>query len=823
MNPWEESWDTKGVKLSFDDALKAEGLTGKAADIARSIYQQESSSGKNTKTSNAGAVGGMQIIPATFKSVADKDWDINDPFHNSRAGIRYVKQLYEQAGGDPALTAAGYYGGPGGLEKARRGVAVSDPRNPNAPTTLQYGEQVAARLPKEKGLLQRGVEAVIPSANAGEPNYGRRTDGTPKGRGFLGELKRPDGDISTEVSVGVNIGGKEMDIPLLVPTLTKQEIDEVLSGGRPSEGVVRKAAEFAKQRIAQGKSVFAGSDESPTANSAEAKMPWEEQWEAPPKSAKREKTGVERAINAVAAVTNPLGGLVDAATGGEASIGAARGIKDVIDTGAGYLSKLGGADEAARVQAMNEAGKQDFQQNYGDSTAASAGRVAGNVVATVPLTNALGAGAAAAGASRLGNAIASGGMSTGAKVAPGATNMLRDLALRSAGAGVGGYVTGEAVEPGSGLLTGGISAAMPPVVKGLGALGSAAARTFRGPQVPPNVLAAATQAQEAGYVIPPTQVKPTLGNRLLEGMSGKITTAQNASARNQEVTNRLAKQAIGAQELSPEGLAMVRSRANQAYTDLGNFGAIKADDTFAKTVRGAGQRAEGFAKDFPELVNKDTEQLIESFAGKSSFDSQSAIEAIKRLREGQRTVLGNPQASAEAKAFGRTQGKLADALEGLVERNLQQAGKPELLTAFRDARKTLARVYDVEKVMNPASGSVDARKLGNALKKGRLTGELKTAAEFGQNFPKAAQAVEGMGSLPQLSPLDWATAGGVSAATGSPLGALGLVARPAARRAALSGPVQRGLTRPGNLLSLSPDESALLPLYRGGPLLATDR
>lgn len=159
----------KTAKDPFEGALKAEGISGPVADIARSIYQQESGSGKNTKTSNAGAVGGMQIIPGTFKSVADKDWDINDPTQNARAGLRYVKQLYEQAGGDPALTAAGYYGGPGGLEKARRGVAVSDPRNPTAPTTLQYGQQVAARIPKEKGMIQRGVEALVPSAEAAQP------------------------------------------------------------------------------------------------------------------------------------------------------------------------------------------------------------------------------------------------------------------------------------------------------------------------------------------------------------------------------------------------------------------------------------------------------------------------------------------------------------------------------------------------------------------------------------------------------------------------------------------------------------------------------
>ena len=134
------------TKDLFEEALAAEGITGQLAEVARSIYKQESGGGKNTKTSNAGAVGGMQILPGTFASVADKGWDINDPMMNARAGIRYIKQMDKLAGGDPALTAAGYYGGPGGLEKARRGIAVSDPRNPNAPNTLQYGQQVAARL-----------------------------------------------------------------------------------------------------------------------------------------------------------------------------------------------------------------------------------------------------------------------------------------------------------------------------------------------------------------------------------------------------------------------------------------------------------------------------------------------------------------------------------------------------------------------------------------------------------------------------------------------------------------------------------------------------
>lgn len=138
-------------------ALLEEGISGDVASIADSIYQQESGRGKNTKTSNAGAVGGMQIIPATFKRFADKDWDINDPVHNARAGVRYIAHLNNIAGGDPALTAAGYYGGEGAINKAKKGIAVSDPRNPKAPNTLQYGKQVADRM-KQKFTSDEDAE-----------------------------------------------------------------------------------------------------------------------------------------------------------------------------------------------------------------------------------------------------------------------------------------------------------------------------------------------------------------------------------------------------------------------------------------------------------------------------------------------------------------------------------------------------------------------------------------------------------------------------------------------------------------------------------------
>ena len=97
-----------------------------------------------------------------------------------------------------------------------------------------------------------------------------RADGTKKGKGFLGVLKRPDGSVSTEISVGVKIGGKEVEIPTLVPTLTKEEIDYLLNSDLDSKNMFKnpvgkailiKAYDHATQRMLQGQSPFADQGE----------------------------------------------------------------------------------------------------------------------------------------------------------------------------------------------------------------------------------------------------------------------------------------------------------------------------------------------------------------------------------------------------------------------------------------------------------------------------------------------------------------------------------------------------------------------------------
>jgi len=90
--------------------------------------------------------------------------------------------------------------------------------------------------------------------------FGNRNDGTKKGSGFLGVLQRPDGKVSTEISVGVDFGAGEMEIPLLVPTLDQEEIKYLLENEpKPSDipkPIMDKAVNHAIQRLKDGKSPF---------------------------------------------------------------------------------------------------------------------------------------------------------------------------------------------------------------------------------------------------------------------------------------------------------------------------------------------------------------------------------------------------------------------------------------------------------------------------------------------------------------------------------------------------------------------------------------
>lgn len=100
------------------------------------------------------------------------------------------------------------------------------------------------------------VEPTKPLEPKEEKDDMKRQDGTDKSTGFFGPQETSDGRIMTEYSVGIEIDGKEVEIPTLVPTLTKEELDHLKQGGEPTDSIMDKAIEHAKERMSKGLSPF---------------------------------------------------------------------------------------------------------------------------------------------------------------------------------------------------------------------------------------------------------------------------------------------------------------------------------------------------------------------------------------------------------------------------------------------------------------------------------------------------------------------------------------------------------------------------------------
>lgn len=313
------------------------------------------------------------------------------------------------------------------------------------------------------------------------------------------------------------------------------------------------------------------------------------------------------------------------------------------------------------------------------------------------------------------------------------------------------------------LIGGTVGAAVTPLQKLVGLL--------RGPKQSEQMAKAVETARGAGYVIPPTQAKGSLINRALEGTSGKAATAQNASARNQEVTNKLAAKALGLPEdqvISKEVLENLRTDYGKTYDAVAKLPVkpeVLADSTMNRAA-------------IPEINPK--KMVYDLRVARKEADAY--YNAYKR--------------SADPEHLSKAQAAKAQAseIESTLENYAKSIGQDDLVPAMQEARKAIAKTYTVENALNDVSGNVSSKALGKALTKGKpLDEELKTAAEFGIQFPRANQSVESMGSLPQTSPLDIMAAG--AASTLSPAAWATLGVRPAARYAALSDAIQNKLVQ----------------------------
>ena len=111
--------DRQHVQAMVREIASQEGFD---ADLAEAVAWAESDMGQNQGPSSAGALGIMQLMPATASrlGVADRC----DAETNVRAGIRYLKALYDEFH-DPLLMLAAYNAGEQNVYAAN-GIPVNE-------------------------------------------------------------------------------------------------------------------------------------------------------------------------------------------------------------------------------------------------------------------------------------------------------------------------------------------------------------------------------------------------------------------------------------------------------------------------------------------------------------------------------------------------------------------------------------------------------------------------------------------------------------------------------------------------------------------------
>jgi hypothetical protein len=298
--------------------------------------------------------------------------------------------------------------------------------------------------------------------------------------------------------------------------------------------------------------------------------------------------------------------------------------------------------------------------------------------------------------------------------------------------------------------------------------------------------AAAVTAREAGYVIPPADVRQSAINEALNGMSGKIKTAQVASQRNQGVTNSLARRELGIADdvpLNAQTLNAVRNEAGKAYQAVEGVGTITPGESYTKALDKIVEPYIRSAKSFP---NSKPNPIVDEISALKTavFDAGDAVAKIRTLRADADAAYGQGN-----KELGKSLKAGADALEQAIDDHLAGFGPSKLLADYRDARKLIAKTYSVQKGLNEATGDVSAAALAKQLEKGKvLSGELEKIAKVAQAFPKATQSLK---EAPKsISPLDLGVAAISGTTTGNPAALAMMGARPAMRSLQLSSPFQ---------------------------------
>ena len=251
-------------------------------------------------------------------------------------------------------------------------------------------------------------------------------------------------------------------------------------------------------------------------------------------------------------------------------------------------------------------------------------------------------------------------------------------------------------------------------------------------------IEAAQEASRLGINLNPAASNPTMRNRLTEMMVGAEDLDKAVAESNKNQWSRIAKNELDIPEtatLSSTSFAKARQAANKPYEDIKKIGNFVADED---TVTALNDLRQSEALIGGEATRGAIDKLIDSAVTRvqSGLTGKDLLDNISNLRKDARTIYKKTDLSPEQRAVADANIGIANALEGLVEKNL--AGNPKLLEQFREARTKMAKSYAYENATDMNTGILDPLKIAQlTAKDNALTGDIAAIGKIAGNFPGA--------------------------------------------------------------------------------------
>ena len=645
---------------SFDPfaLVRAEALRqGIDPDLATRVMNAESA-GRIDAVSPKGARGLMQLMPATAAGLGVNP---DDPADNIRGGVTYLRQMRDRYNGDPRLMLAAYNAGPGNVNK-HGGV-------PPFAETQAYLQKILG----DQAAGPRGVQTA--QAGGGWDSMEMLREFSAR-RSPQGAAREPQPSQSAAQS-GV---------------------------WDSSEMLKEFAGRRAPQPIAMPPKPYKMS-ETDAAN------------EPPPQPAPPDTIFGQLANSPVGGA---LRGLRDIPDAGAQLI--TRGLEAVAPAGSGMEAWARGQRQS--VEGINAAAERDYQQNWrkgqmGDDL--DAGRLAGNIAATLPLLAVPGTAATGvftAPLSGLALGAASGAL-TPVQTEDGKDDFWREKLSQTA--------IGGALGAAGGAVGKGISTFLRPVQSTL----------------PEGAAPAAEAAERLGVKLSSGEATGSKTLKQFEDVLARTPGASGAAEAmrqaNQTAINRAAASSIGetGDAITESMLAGARARLGNAFMKLSSDTKVPLGDDFVAAL----SKIDTSNRSMGAFALPEVEQLVTKgldLAAKGELDGKAYQMLRSRLgdRAGDAFRSGNSEVGQALKS-------LRESLDDAAASNMPAAKRE----AWEEVRKQWGNLKTLEKGNVVKAGDVNPNLLGGALrqfnptayKEGGVQGPLMDIARYGEAFkPPAA-------------------------------------------------------------------------------------